>query len=209
MRLCGVFWRFAVLGAVAALAVGVVGSTGAAATPAACPSYDLSQPFLPWLDPLRYALVPNGGFESGPASWQLTGGAKVVSGNERFTVASSGDRYSLLLPAGSSATSAPMCLRTLDTVMRFFVLNTGSLLSALQVEVVYSDVTGATRALPVGLVLGTGSWTPTLPTPILVNLLAVPLVTDGTVDVSLRFTPKGLLGAFRIDDVFVDPLKGT
>ena len=209
MNFCGGFRRIAVLGVVvSALTLGA-GSASAATAEAGCPSYSLSQPFVPWLDPLKYALVPNGGFENGAAGWQLSGGAKVVSGNERFNVRSSADRYSLSLPSGSSATSGQMCVHMLDAVMRFFAVNTGSLLSVLQVEVLYTDTTGTTRALPVGLVLGAGIWAPTLPTPILVNLLALPLVTDGNVQVAFRFTPKGLLGGWRIDDVFVDPLKGT
>jgi hypothetical protein len=208
MGFCGVLWRGAVLSVVAALMVGA-GGVKAAGAATGCPSYELSQPFVQWLDPLKYALVPNGGFESGPTGWTLSGGAKVVSGNERFAVRGAGDGYSLSLPTGSSATSAPMCVRTLDAVMRFFALNSGSLLSSLQVEVLYVDASGATRALPIGLVLAGGAWAPTLPAPVLVNLLALPLLSDGSIQVAFRFTPKGLLGGWRIDDVYLDPLKGT
>ena len=206
MRLCGKFWRIAVLGMVAALAIGA-GTAQAAGTGTSCPTYQVGKPFLAWLDVLSYTLVPNGGFESGSTGWTLSGGARVVSGNERFFVRSSTDKYSLSLPMGSSATSSTTCAEMLDATMRFFAINTGSLLSTLKVEVVYKDAGGTTRTLPVGLVLGTCSWSPTLPTLILANLLQLPLLTDGKADVAFRFTPQGLLGNWRIDDVYVDPLK--
>ena len=38
---------------------------------------------------------------------------------------------------------------------------------------------------------------------------ALPLVTDGRVSVAFRFRPQGALGNWRIDDVYVDPLKGS
>ena len=206
MRLCGKLWRSAVLGVVAVLTVGA-GTVQAAGAGTGCPASQLGKPFLPWLDIMSYTLVPNGGFESGSTGWKLSGGAKVVSGSEKFLVGSSTDKYSLSLPMGSSATSSTTCVETLDTTMRFFVVNTGSLLSTLKVEAVYKDAGGTTRTLLVGLVIGTSTWSPTLPTPIVANLLELPLVTDGKVDVAFRFTPLGVLGNWKIDDVYVDPLK--
>jgi hypothetical protein len=206
MRLCGNLWRIAVLGVAAVLTIGA-GTAQAAGNGTSCPAYPLGKPFLPWLDVMSYTLAPNGGFESGSTGWKLSGGAKVVSGNEKFSVRSSADKYSLSLPMGSSATSSTTCVETLDTTMRFFAVNTGSLLSTLKVEAVYTDAGGTTRTLLVGLVLGTGTWSPTLPTLIVANLLELPLVTDGKVDVAFRFTPQGVLGNWKIDDVYVDPLK--
>lgn len=206
MRLCGKLWRIAVLGVVAVLTVGA-GTVQAAGAGSTCPTYQLGQPFLPWLDVASYTLAPNGGLELGATGWSLSGGAKVVSGNEKFFVRSASDKYSLSLPNGSSALTATTCVRTLDTAMRFFAVNSGSLLSTLKVEVVYKDTSGTTRTALVGLVVGTGSWSPTLPTPILVNLLFLPLLTDGNVAVAFRFTPQGVLGGWKIDDVYVDPLK--
>ena len=205
MRLRGNLWRIAVLGVVAAMAIGA--GTAHAAGAGKCPTYQLGRPFLPWLDVLNYTLAPNGGFESGSSGWTLSGGAKVVSGNETFFVRSAADKYSLSLPSGSSATSSPTCVETLDTTMRFFAINTGSLLSTLKVEAVYKDAAGTTQMLFVGLVLGTGSWIPSPPTLIVANLLHPPLLTDGKVEVAFRFTPQGHLGGWRIDDVYVDPLK--
>ena len=50
-----------------------------------CTTGALEQPFRRWLDPLRYALVPGGSFESGAPGWTL-GRASVGSGNETFYV---------------------------------------------------------------------------------------------------------------------------
>jgi len=174
-----------------------------------CEHEALEQPFLPWLDPMHYALAPNGGFESGSASWTLTGGARVVSGNESFYVRSGSDSKSLALPTGASATTSEVCVGLLDPTVRLFVQNTGSLLSTLKVEAVVRDADGRTHTSLVGLVVGTRSWQPSLPLLMLQNLRALPLVTDGTTSVSFRFTAQGLLGVWRIDDVYVDPFKGV
>ena len=50
--------------------------------------------------------------------------------------------------------------------------------------------------IPIGNVLGTGSWAPTPIRPIVLNLL-------GEQDVQFRFASPA--GSFRIDDVEVDP----
>jgi hypothetical protein len=175
----------------------------------ACEERALEQPFLRWLDPANYVLAPNGGFESGSTSWALTGGAKVVSGNESYYVRSGSDSNSLALPSGASATTSEVCVGLLDPTVRLFVVNTGSPLSTLKVEALVRDASGQTHAALVGVILGTRTWQPTLPVLFLQNLRALPLLTDGTTSVSFRFTAQGLLGAWRIDDVYVDPFKGV
>lgn len=196
------------------LAILLVAAGAAAVTPAGgaldgCAAAPLSHPFLPWLDLAGYTAVPNGGLEAGATGWTLTGGAAVAAGNESFDVGSASDVNSLSLPDGSSATTSSTCVGLLDPTMRFFAVNKGSLLSTLKVEVLYTDTTGKPRAQTIGLLLGAGSWQPTLPTLLLANLGALPLVTNGQVKVAFRFTPQGLLGSWKIDDVYVDPLKGS
>jgi len=207
MKSCGVLRRGAVL-TVALLAL-CAGTVRTAHASTGCPDYSLEHPFLSWLDPLSYTQAPNGGLENGSDSWSLSGGAAVLGGNESFFVGGAGDSHALALPAGSSATTGTTCVTTLDAAMRLFVVNTGSLLSTLKVEVLYTDTSGKPRALTIGLLLGTRSWQPTLPTLLLANLTYPPLLTDGHVDVAFRFTPQGSLGGWRIDDVYVDPLKGS
>lgn len=208
MTICGFLRRLAVV-SLAALALGAGASQPASAS-TGCPDRPAGQYFLPWLDLAYYTLAPNGGLEFGSSAWSLRGGAAVVPGNESFHVRAPGDTYSLSLPSGSSATTSTTCVELLDPTMRLFVMNTGSLLSSLKVEVLYNDKFGTPRAVPIAFVLGGTRWQPTLPTLFLANLLHPPLLTDGKVDVAFRFTPLGFgrIG-WRIDDVYVDPYHGS
>jgi hypothetical protein len=167
--------------------------------------------FLRWLDPSPYSLVPGGDFE-GAHGWQLSGGARVESGNEPFGLRSGSS--SLFLPPGASATSPATCVGTLALTSRFVASNTGSLLSPLKVEIVYTTSSGAKRSALVALRLGGAAWSPgVLPDVFLLSSLG-PLLSqlgeDGlTSRVQFRFTSQSSLllgsGRWRIDDVFVDP----
>lgn len=192
--------------AVAALAAAPAANAGALVTAApSCEEQVLEQPFLRWLDPIRYHLIPDGGFEKRAAGWSLSG-AKVVDGNEPFYVHGEGEKRSLSLPGGSVATSPVMCAGIDKPVMRFFAKSSGGLLSlsALYVDVLFETSTGQVSALPVGVVLPTTRWRPTLPLPVLASLL--PLLPDEQTPIAFRFRPVG--GAtWTIDDVYLDPMK--
>ena len=172
--------------------------------------YQPTQPFMRFLDPLPYSLLPGGDFESGAQGWKLSGGARVVSGNESFYVTSARDSHSLLLPSGSSATSPPMCMGLLLPIVRYFSTG-GAALSYLRVEAVFKDASGRERALdllPMGL--PTKSWSPGLPALQLLGTVNTLTLNGLTSQISLRFTPKGLLfgsGTWQVDDVYVDPWK--
>jgi hypothetical protein len=175
----------------------------------ACPD-PTSQIFAPWGDFSNYAYAPDGGVEAGAAGWKLSGGAGTVRGNEAFFVHDEGDRYSLSLPAGSSATTPPMCVGLLSGKMRFFTQNTGSAKSHLRVQVIYLGGVGGLLG-SVGKTLGvadladvTGgsTWQPSQAVPMLGGVL--PLLTQA---VQFRFTPADRSGNWRIDDVYLDPLK--
>jgi hypothetical protein len=198
--------------AVAALVIAFAAPQGASAATddlvAACPSSTYEQPFTPWLDFASYVLAPNGGLESGAAGWSLDGGAAVVAGNEGFYVHAAGDTSSLSLPSGSTATTSSMCADAASPDLRLFVRNSGSLLSTLRVDVLYTDALGQSRALTVAVLAAGSAWQPTLPIPFLANLASPPLVTDGTTSVAFRFTPLGSWSGWKIDDVYVDPFKG-
>ena len=82
-------------------------------------------PFLP--DPAKATgaaviVAPGGGFESGTAGWSLTGGAKIVNGNESFGwfqgSALNGSK-SLALPVGATATSPAFCVDETNPHFRF------------------------------------------------------------------------------------------
>jgi hypothetical protein len=173
-------------------------------TTTSCDSQPLERPFTRWLDPLNYTLAPNGGLEAGARDWTLSK-ASVVSGNETFYVRGAGDSKSLYLPAGSSATTRAMCVGVGHLVARFFAKSTGTSLlslSRLDVEVLFEDAAGNVRSLLIGAVLPSAKWAPTLPLPVIANLL--PLLPGEHTPVAFRFTPKGK-GSWSIDDFYVDP----
>ena len=170
-----------------------------------CGDRPVSQPFLRWLDPGHYFLAPGGSFESGASGWTLTGGAGVASGNEPFLVNSPTDRSSLVLPAGSTATTPSFCVSASQPTLRLFAAAPGSLLSTLQVEAEVTTL-GITTTLPVGVAHGlVAGWSPTLP--MVFSLSLDQLLTTSTVRFRFRplLTPSG--SSWRIDDVYVDPFK--
>ena len=122
--------------ALCALAVAAPAQAGSFGDSAVgCEGRTASQPFLRWLDPMRYVLAPNGNLESGATGWTLTGGAKVEAGNESFFVGNKSDTRSLYLPSGSTATTRPMCVQLLHPTVRYFAKNRGTIvLSTLLVE---------------------------------------------------------------------------
>ena len=173
----------------------------------ACPD-PTTKPFSAWGDYAKYAFAPNGGFESGIGGWKLTGGAKVVSGNESFYVHGARENYSLSLPPGSTATSAPMCVSILNGKMRFFMANAGASNARMKVQVLYNGgvggLLGSLGALlglsEVGYVTAGPAWQPSPAVGMLGGTL--PLLTSS---VQFRFSAPADGGAFRIDDVYLDP----
>jgi hypothetical protein len=187
---------------VLAVAIGVV-SVGGSASPAsaglglACPD-PTTQPFAQWSDYANYAFVPNGGFESGTAGWTRTGGATVVSGNESFYVSGATHAKSLVLPAGATATSTPMCISLASTKMRFFLKGTPG--AQVRVQVLYRGLLSSLLGLfDGGTVTATGEWQPSPEVSMLGGLL--PLLTQS---VQFKFTATS--GTVQIDDVYLDPM---
>jgi hypothetical protein len=199
--------RALLLGGATALAVLVLAPSAGAgilvktATGCGTPTYE--RPFLRWADIATYVLAPDGALEGATSRWSLSGGAAVTSGNESYNVHGPGETHSLALPSGSSATTAAMCVGVLHATLRLFARNTGASLSSLRVDVLFEDAAGAVHSLPIGLLLAGSSWQPTLPVPIVANLL--PLLPGNLTAVAFRFTPQGRGGAWAIDDDYVDP----
>jgi hypothetical protein len=187
----------AVLTAAAALAA------NAGASPlGGCSDADLERPFQQFGDNNQYMLVPEGDFESG-TGWILTGGARIVAGNEPFAVHGPNERRSLLLSPGTSATSRPICLALALPSLRFFARATPG--AIMKVETIYQDAAGTRRVAEFARFGASSSWWATPPLCFLVNA-AVPVSADGTMIVSFRFT--AVTGGWQIDDVYVDPRKG-
>jgi hypothetical protein len=199
-----------------ALVVAVVGLAAAAADAASGATSRSSllscggtteRPFTQWGDYANYVLVPNGGLEQGAQGWKLSGGARVVAGNEPFQVHSSSDRYSLLLPPGASATTPVTCAGLLDPTLRYFSVKDGGS-GNLKVEVVYRSLLGWTFSHEVllGGSSGSSAWGPSTPSLFLANITGLLALRGTTVQLSFRFTARSS-STWRLDDVYVDPLK--
>jgi hypothetical protein len=190
------------------VAMSVSAAPASAGLGVACPD-PATQTFRAWNDPAAYAFLPNGGFEEGTNGWTVSGGARVVPGNESFFVHSANDRYSLELPAGSSVVSPRMCISLLNSKMRFFNVNTGDPSSRLKVQVLYNGGVGSLLSIvtkllgisDVGYVTADGTWQPSEPVGMLSG--ALPLLTSS---VQFKFTPVDTRGDWQIDDVYLDPL---
>jgi hypothetical protein len=194
-------------------AIAAAAATGALAAPANagiltmsatnCNDGALTQPFRAWGDSANYKPVPGGAFEPAATGWTLRGGARVVSGNEPWKVRAATDSRSLVLPAGSSATTPPGCVGLAEPTLRFFAKKNKGLLSTLAVSVWVKTSRGLELPVPIGVMLGNGTWKPSHRFLIIANLL--PLFPGDRTPVAFTFTP--LLGEWQIDDVYVDPMR--
>src|SRR5207249_3839810 len=153
-----------------------------------------SQNFLRWGDSSYYASLLNGDFE-GYSGWTLSGGARVVSGNEPYFISGNrSDGHSLLLPAGSSAYSGTVCFALGDWHLRLLMRNVGSSTGGLHVQVVVPSLLGGLLSvLDGGTVKSSCTWAPS---PRLELMLSNVTNLIGTRAVAFRFTPVGLGAAY-------------
>jgi hypothetical protein len=191
--------RFPIALATAALALGVF----AASASAACSYTGAEQVFEPWGDQHSYVLAPNGGFESGSSGWSLNRGAAVVGGNESYYLNDAADLASLSLPAGSTATSPPICMQLDTPIFRLLARNTGDPTSKLRVEATYS-LLGLVRTNVVNTVTAGPSWAPAQQmSPVLgLSTIVGTLIPSA---IQIRITPLDNKGQWQVDDLFVDP----
>jgi hypothetical protein len=168
-----------------------------------CDDGPLTQPFQRFGDQHNYKLL--GSFESGTTAWQLSGGAKIVTGNETYKVGGPTHSRSLSLPRGSAAISPFTCVGLSEPTLRLFAKRNSALLglvSTLNVQIQVKTSLGLSLWLPVlPGDLGGSSWHPTAQMPLIANIL--PLSHSDKTPVRFRFSP--LLGSWQIDDVYVDP----
>jgi hypothetical protein len=166
---------------------------------------ELSQPFTRWGDPMWYTLMPGGDFEGDLDGWALRGGATVVEDNEPWKVTADTDGYALHLPAGASVVTPAICAGITHPTARFFakgVATDGNVspFSGARVDMLYPDEGTLLTWAPLGLVMPTADWQPTLP---ILTGSGLPGVTGNTL--ALRITATG--GPITIDDVYVDPMR--
>jgi len=189
------------LAAVLAIAVLTLGLAVASAQ--AC-SYSGAKPvFAPWADQHDYALAPDGGFESGGAGWSLRNGAQVVPGNESYQLNSASDSRSLSLPAGSSATSPPICMSIDTPLFRLMARNGSDPSSRLRVEATYS-LLGLVRTNVVNTITAGANWGPSKQMSTVLGLSTI----VGTIlpsAIQIRITPLDNKGQWQVDDLYVDP----
>jgi hypothetical protein len=198
---------FAIIGLFVAIAMTVSQSAeaGLIGTAPASGCDSSSKVFAPWGDNANYALVPGGSFESGTPAWAMSGGAKVVAGNESFYVRARSDSKSLYLPSGSSALSPTVCFGLGDWHSRFFVRNVGSAGGSLKVDIVVKSLLGGlVSLLDGGTVTASGTWAPSSRVRLTLTNLCSLL---GVKAVAFRFRTGGSGAAFQVDDVYLDPWK--
>jgi hypothetical protein len=206
-------WRLAAGARVAVAALVVCAAAATAAAPAAmaygtalsCSGRSVAQYYRSWGDTNGYFRITNGGFESGPADWQLNGQATVVAGNERFRVAGASDSRALRLQSGASAESRTLCVSTGEDKVRLFAYNPGVRGAILHVDVVVrNSKTGVYGyfAWDLNADAWPGGWQPT-PT------LAIPNVYGGgsTEELTITLSTRGSGATWYVDDVCVDPFK--
>jgi hypothetical protein len=192
--------------AVASAAIAAPANAGILTTSAqSCDDSPITQPFSRFGDSANYKKIGN--FESGTSGWTLSGGAKVVAGNETYKVGGTADAKSLLLPSGGSAVSPFTCVGLAEPTLRLFAKRNSGLLglvSTLNVQMQVQTSLGLSLWLPVlPGDLGGSSWHPTAKMPLIANLLTLS-ATDRT---PVRFRISPLLGSWQIDDVYVDPMR--
>jgi hypothetical protein len=167
-----------------------------------CDPYS-SQAFQRFGDSSNYMLMPGGSFEDSTPSWKLSGGAKIVTGNEPYYLRSKTDRRSLHMPAGSSATTPTMCFAAGDWHLRF-VGTSATKSSKLKVTVHVNSLLGLVSILDGGTVSNDGTWKPSPKVELLLTNVGGLLTTKA---ISIRFTATS--GATTIDDAYLDPWKET
>ena len=184
-------------GLLAAAVLAPAGAAQAATTP--CSGEPLQQVFAAWGDSSWYFAAAGGGFEEGAPAWSLSGGAAAAAGTDPFGLGGAGDERSLVLPAGSSATSAPFCIRRDSRTVRW--VQRGRKGSRLAVRVLHVDERATTPGRTLRAVRGEGAWEPS--PPVTIPMAGTGLRGNGRANVALEFT--ALAGNSRIDDLYVDP----
>lgn len=171
----------------------------------ACSYTGAEQVFAPWGDRHAYVLAPDGGFEAGASGWSLSGGAKVVGGNESYYLNDPADSRSLSLPGGSSAVSPPICMSIDTPIFRMVARNGGDPASRLRVEAVYK-LLGLVRTKDVSRVAAGASWAPTqqMSTVLTLSTIIGTLIPSS---IQIRITPLDSKGAWQVDDLYIDPFS--
>jgi hypothetical protein len=188
----------------AAIVAIVLAMTAFAGSAQACSYSGAKQVFSRWNDQRDYVLASDGGFEAGGVGWSLNG-AKVVEGNESYSLNGAGDSKSLSLPAASSAASPPICMAIDTPVFRLMARNTGSPSSRLRIEAVYK-LLGLVQTKVVNNLTAGPDWAPTQPISTVLGLSTIvgTLIPSA---IQIRITPLDTTGNWQVDDLYIDPFS--
>lgn len=161
-----------------------------------------SAAFSAFGDNANYSLAPSGSFESGAAGWSLTR-SSVTAGNESFFLNSKSDSQSLSISANGSAVSPPICVGITTPTFRFVARRTNGSWAQMNVNLLWTDASGATHSTTAGSIMGDTDWAVSSA----MNLgSSLPLwQSDSTLSVRLQFLPAQYGGDWAIDDVYIDP----
>jgi hypothetical protein len=196
---------------VAALVALAGAAVGAAPAHAACAGRTTATPFAAFGDTASYFLAPDGGFEAGAKGWTLSGGARVVAGNEPFAIAGAGSRSLSLPAAGASATSPFVCVGAGDPMIRVVQRAVATAAVSGAYVSVYAIPRGGSpvQVAWLGQQAGDGVWAPSQVIDIrTASFPAMSSAASDSVDVTFRFVLGGTGGGFQLDALEVDPFRG-
>ena len=182
-----------------AIAALVLGAAPAAAA-AACEPQPTSMVFAAWGDTSQYFLASGADFEGATTSWS---GGSLVAGNDPFYLAGGGDRSSLLVRSGATASSPSFCADVSHPDFRFVArpLDAGNP-GSLQVWVRFRDRNGVTQTWQMWTMAGVQYWTAS---PRVRLMRDLPLPASGETSARVQFRAVG--GDWAVDDVFIDPYR--
>jgi hypothetical protein len=165
-----------------------------------------TQAFAAWSDTADYWLMKGGDFESPSSFWTFAGGATIAYGNEPWKVFSGGNKSSLLLPStAASASSSATCLQVGEEAGRMFYLSPGVAGSYLHVQVDVTTTAGAPLFSLGGNIPGSTAGWQVSPIFRIPNLFT----TATSVNIKVTMQPAGVSAPWRVDDVSVDPFRGS
>jgi len=170
---------------------------------AVCADAPADTVFSSWGDGATYVPTPAGDLED-LDQWSVNKHAARAD-NSPFGRGSS----SLFLGEKGEAISPAMCVSVGHPTIRLFAANTAGAESELEVEVLYEGLDGKVKKLKLARLHGGSEWAPTSIVPIYVNLLGA-ASEDGFTAIAVRFKArdvKNKSGGWKLDDLYVDPLK--
>ncbi len=186
-----------------------------------CAELPVSKAFARFGDAADYSLAPGGDFEQS-GLWKLSGGAKIVAGNENLGV--QGGSKSLKLPIGAVAVSPEFCVDETNPHFRF-ASKPDNAIAGYEAVVLYKNSDGAVKQAQftssASQSWGSGKWAPSSPSPLATK---IPLLAGGkTASVQIMFVSTGnkiavgvglwgrltggSVGTVSVDSVMVDPYR--